>query len=163
MTKSCKLDVVFSRYRWVEVSEEPNFSFVDLPLATNFECFVTAQNLAGNSIASEVFSFQTLGSSGDRDSDGVPDEDDAFPDESVASVDSDGDGLPDAWNDNATSTEIFESGLTLDEDDDNDGFTDLEELEEGSDPLSPDSYPEIPRINIFTILKAIMDRRAITP
>jgi hypothetical protein len=34
----------------------------------------------------------------DTDMDGVPDLDDAFPDDPAASIDSDGDGMPDEWN-----------------------------------------------------------------
>ena len=37
------------------------------------------------------------------DGDGVPDIDDAFPNDLVASVDTDGDGSPDYWNQGATS------------------------------------------------------------
>jgi len=41
-------------------------------------------------------------------------------------LDTDGDGIPD----------------TMDTDDDNDGYTDAEEEEAGTDPLDPNSYPE---------------------
>ena len=51
----------------------------------------------------------------DSDSDGVSDANDAFPSDPAASVDSDGDGYPDAWNPGATQEQIDASGLTLDE------------------------------------------------
>ena len=50
----------------------------------------------------------------DSDGDGVPDIDDAFPNDLVASVDTDGDGSPDYWNQGATSSEINASVLVLD-------------------------------------------------
>ena len=80
----------------------------------------------------------------DTDGDGVPDDEDAFPDDPAASVDADMDGLPDAWNDGATQEEIDASELTLDNDDDNDGYTDEEEMADGADPSDPQSTP-VPR------------------
>ena len=77
----------------------------------------------------------------DTDMDGIPDDEDAFPSDPAASVDDDMDGMPDAWNDDATSLQIADSNLTLDEDDDNDGFSDTEEMADGSDPLDPTSIP----------------------
>ena len=38
----------------------------------------------------------------DTDGDGVPDDEDAFPNDPAASVDDDMDGMPDAWNDGVT-------------------------------------------------------------
>ena len=69
----------------------------------------------------------------DSDSDGIVDLEDAFVNDPAASIDFDGDGLPDEWNANATAAQISASPLTLDEDDDNDGVLD------GSDafPLDP--------------------------
>ena len=100
----------------------------------------------------------------DSDSDGVPDIYDAFPDDPAASVDSDGDGAPDDWNEDATDAQIAASSLVLDAfpsdasetadtdgdgvgnnadtDDDNDGYSDEEELRAGSDPLDSSSTPE---------------------
>ena len=43
---------------------------------------------------------------------------------------------------------ISESALTLDEDDDNDGYTDEEESAEGTDPANADSTPFVPRSRI---------------
>ena len=48
----------------------------------------------------------------DDDNDGSPDTEDAFPREPAASVDTDGDGQPDDWNDTATDLQIAGSGLT---------------------------------------------------
>ena len=79
----------------------------------------------------------------DTDGDGVPDDEDAFPDDPAASVDADMDGLPDAWNDGATQEEIDASELTLDNDDDNDGYTDEEEMADVV-PSNPQSTP-VPR------------------
>jgi hypothetical protein len=56
----------------------------------------------------------------DLDRDGVGDNADAFDDDAQESVDSDGDGI----------------GNNADPDDDNDGFTDEEELADGTNPLS---------------------------
>ena len=56
----------------------------------------------------------------DSDEDGVVDDKDAFPLDSSESLDSDGDGL----------------GNNTDTDDDDDGFSDEEELVDGTDPLS---------------------------
>ncbi|MCH1554148.1 MAG: thrombospondin type 3 repeat-containing protein [Luminiphilus sp.] len=86
--------------------------------------------------------------SSDSDGDGVPDDTDAFPADPAASADADMDGMPDAWNDDATSLQIADSNLTLDEDDDNDGFSDTEEIADGSDPLDPTSIPSTVRSRI---------------
>ena len=45
---------------------------------------------------------QSVETAPDSDGDGVLDQDDAFPNDSAASVDTDGDGSPDDWNPNAT-------------------------------------------------------------
>ena len=60
----------------------------------------------------------------DSDGDGVRDAQDAFPGDPAASVDTDNDGQPDDWNAGATDTQIAESTLILDNDDDNDGVED---------------------------------------
>jgi hypothetical protein len=61
------------------------------------------------------------------------------------------DGLPDAWNDGATQEEIDASELTLDNDDDNDGYTDEEEMAEGADPTDPESTPSTRSIIPFLV------------
>ena len=72
-------------------------------------------------------------SAADIDNDGVSDEDDTFPQDPAASVDSDDDGKPDSWNrgkDSGDST----TGLELDDDDDGDGISD----DDDAFPLDPD-------------------------
>lgn len=75
----------------------------------------------------------------DRDADGTADVDDAFPDNPAAATDTDGDGQPDAWNTGCAEDCQAGSGLTLDLDDDNDGMTDVYEIENGLDPRVDDA------------------------
>ncbi len=78
----------------------------------------------------------------DTDSDGVGDNKDAFPNNSSETLDSDGDAVGD--NSDAFPLDASESvdtdgdglGNNADLDDDDDGFTDEEELADGTDPLS---------------------------
>ena len=63
----------------------------------------------------------------------MPDDDDAFPTDPAASVDTDGDGMPDDWNEGATAEQIAASALTVDEDDDGDGTPDVSDIA----PLDP--------------------------
>ena len=93
----------------------------------------------------------------DTDMDGVPDDEDAFPNDPAASVDADMDGMPDYWNDDATSLQIADSALVLDEDDDNDGFSDAEEIAEGSDPFDPMSMPSMVRSRIPFLIPILSD------
>ncbi|WP_347332545.1 GLUG motif-containing protein [Marinimicrobium locisalis] len=58
----------------------------------------------------------------DTDNDGVVNDEDDFPQLAEASVDTDGDGNPDAWNGNCDATCQSESALTLDTDNDGDGI-----------------------------------------
>ncbi|SVC53368.1 uncharacterized protein METZ01_LOCUS306222, partial [marine metagenome] len=60
---------------------------------------------------------------------------DAFPFDAAASVDTDGDGMPDTLNGESTS----EPPLVEDLDDDNDGLLDLDEIANGTEPLNPDT------------------------
>jgi len=98
----------------------------------------------------------------DQDKDGIPDTEDAFPNDPAASVDKDGDGYPDQWN-SGKSVADSTSGLILDpfpddkyewldtdndgigdnqdDDDDGDGYNDTLEISEGSDPLDVTSIP----------------------
>jgi hypothetical protein len=62
----------------------------------------------------------------DKDGDGIADSDDAFPDDIAASIDGDGDGLPDEWNAGFSQADST-TGLTLDNDDDNDGVSDTDD------------------------------------
>ena len=52
---------------------------------------------------------------------------DAFPEDPAASVDTDLDGMPDDWNEDASETDIGNSELIIDEDDDNDGIPDVDD------------------------------------
>ena len=63
----------------------------------------------------------------DDDGDGDAAYLDDFPLNAAASVDTDGDGLPDDWNTGCDATCLSASGLTLDGDDDNDGVADGED------------------------------------
>ena len=76
----------------------------------------------------------------DSDGDGIKDAEDAFPDDPAASVDTDGDGMPDDWNEGYSAADSTTS-LVLDDDDDNDGYTDVEEIEAGSDPTDANDEP----------------------
>ena len=75
----------------------------------------------------------------DSDEDGIQDWRDAFPDDPAASVDTDGDGMPDDWNETATAEQISSSGLTVDTDDDNDGVLDQDD----DYPLDPTRFSEL--------------------
>ena len=63
----------------------------------------------------------------DTDNDGVVNEDDDFVDNRAASADTDGDGKPDAWLESCDSACQSGSGLTLDDDNDNDGVVNNED------------------------------------
>ncbi|MGD9503970.1 MAG: M4 family metallopeptidase [Syntrophobacteraceae bacterium] len=68
--------------------------------------------------------------SNDKDGDGVPDSQDAFPDDPQEWLDTDHDGI----------------GNNADMDDDGDGFSDAYEVQKGTDPLSAASHPARPPI-----------------
>lgn len=89
----------------------------------------------------------------DSDGDGVEDRLDAFPDDPAASRDTDGDGLPDDWNAGYSASDST-TGLTIDLDDDGDGYTDLEELEMGTDPADAGDIP-VGGLNMAVIKAAI--------
>ena len=61
----------------------------------------------------------------DVDADGVPNGQDAFPTDEGASVDTDGDGMPDDYNANCDADCRVRCPLVIDEDDDNDGLLDV--------------------------------------
>ena len=82
-----------------------------------------------------------LNEDGDDDNDGVDDDEDVFPLNNAASVDTDEDGFPDAWNEGCDSTCQSESGLTLDpfiNDSDNDGVPGIAGFEAQEDDF-PDN------------------------
>ncbi|MFV9644924.1 MAG: right-handed parallel beta-helix repeat-containing protein [Desulfobacterales bacterium] len=98
----------------------------------------------------------------DTDGDGVPDIQDEFPEDpsewidtdkdgtgNNADLDDDDDGMPDAWEAQYPGLDPYadDAGGDLD----GDGFTNLQEYQEGSDPAVPDSVPDqSPVINSFT-------------
>lgn len=77
----------------------------------------------------------------DDDNDGYPDDEDAFPLDATEHIDSDGDGVGDnsdafPQDDSETSdTDNDGIGNNSDTDDDNDGYSDEQELLDGTDPL----------------------------
>ena len=101
----------------------------------------------------------------DSDGDGVPDDEDAFPNDPNESVDTDSDGIgnnADTDDDGDTMPDAFESANGLDplnaadaaDDADGDGFTNLEEFQAGTDPQDAADFPpekKVP-VAIFTIL-----------
>ncbi|MDC3331414.1 hypothetical protein OAV43_04365, partial [Pseudomonadales bacterium] len=87
-------------------------------LKADFTLSVTNTNEGSGSIVWNT-------STGDRDNDGVPDDIDAFPNDPAASVDTDGDGLPDRWNIGAFAEDSTSTpALIKDMDDDGDGVLD---------------------------------------
>lgn len=70
----------------------------------------------------------------DSDGDGVPDEEDAFPEDPTETQDSDGDGL-------GNNREASLGTSPNNPDTDGDGFSDFAEVELGSDPLDPEDLP----------------------
>jgi hypothetical protein len=93
----------------------------------------------------------------DMDGDWVPDHEDAFPDDVSASEDTDGDGMPDNWNPGYSERDS-ESGLILDLDDDNDGYTDKEEADAGTNSQDASDQPVF-GMNII-LLKMALDKAA---
>ncbi|QIL90744.1 autotransporter subunit C [Microbulbifer sp. SH-1] len=83
-----------------------------LPDAWLEACDSTCQSTSGLTLDASL---------NDTDNDGVVNDEDAFVNNSAASVDTDGDGQPDSWLDNCDSACQTASGLTLDDDNDNDG------------------------------------------
>ena len=87
----------------------------------------------------------------DSDGDGYPDNEDVFPDDPDEWADNDNDGMgdnEDTDDDNDSMPDDWENIYGLNplvddsgEDFDNDGFTNFEEYEVGSDPANPDSIP----------------------
>ncbi len=77
--------------------------------------------------------------SGDFDGDGVLNSVDAFAYDRAASVDSDGDGMPDDWNSGYSAADSLSVPLVADSNDDNDSMTDAEEAIAGTDPTDANS------------------------
>ncbi len=85
----------------------------------------------------------------DDDNDSVNDLLDAFPLDPAASVDTDGDGMPDEFNAGATPEQIAASPLVLDLDDDNDGVSDADELVQGRNPKLNEAAALMPLLNVI--------------
>jgi hypothetical protein len=83
----------------------------------NINVYFRVRDSAGNvadSVSASIL-FDPNGTLRDTDSDGVLDVNDAFPNDPAASVDSDGDGYPDAWNIGKTKDDsTSEPKLTID-------------------------------------------------
>ncbi len=99
----------------------------------------------------------------DDDNDGVQDINDAFPLDRNESIDSDMDGVGDNTdncqkieNTNQLDTDLDGIGNACDEDDDGDGYSDLEEESAGTDPLDNTQYPR--NSSILKILPLILDQ-----
>ena len=97
------------------LGEEPDFSSI----------YITAQTAAGFASKGISKGIKLGVSTTDSDDDGVDNNLDSFPLDPFEWVDTDSDGI----------------GDNADEDDDNDGFTDAEELASGTNPLNPQSCP----------------------
>lgn len=100
--------------------------------------------------SSEAFALKSVN---DTDGDFVDDEEDAFPNDPSASIDTDGDGMPDDWNPGYSAGDST-TGLLVDRDDDNDGFSDKEEEEAGTDSLDAGDQP-VSGMSILLIKQAI--------
>jgi len=127
----------------------------------------------------------------DDDNDGVADDEDAFPLDANEATDTDSDGLgdngdncPNLSNQDQLDTDNDNQGDLCDADDDNDGLTDTEEADIGTDPLSrdsdgdgwsdkeevdggtdpldPNSAPELPQSNLLLLIPALCEQGKIT-
>lgn len=82
----------------------------------------------------------------DTDNDGVVNDEDDLPFMAEASVDTDGDGHPDVWNENCDASCQSNSSTTLDEDNDNDGFDNEDDafplIAAASVDADNDGYPD---------------------
>ena len=101
----------------------------------------------------------------DSDGDGSVDGRDAFPSDVAASVDTDGDGAPDDWNEGFSASDST-TGLILDTDDDDDGIEDSadafptdasEDQDSDGDGLgdNKDAFPNDPNLQYLDIEAAI--------
>lgn len=114
---------------------------VDIPLVSFGTLYFTisSRDVAGNTMTSSRFESSII----EHIPDPVDDDDDE-PEPPSPGVDSDGDGMEDLWE--------FDFGLEIGLDDseldtDEDGFTNLEEYEAGTDPTNVTDHPEIPVVD----------------
>lgn len=99
----------------------------------------------------------------DTDGDGVGDNADQFPEDPTETLDTDGDGVGDEADqfptDPSETIDTDSDGLgdNQDQDDDNDGFTDLEEIDAGSNPIDASDEPVRPlsQVLIWVALESI--------
>lgn len=104
---------------------------VDTKSLGNYSLSYTVIDAAGNASDAVIRQVEVVLEVLDRDSDGVNDVDDAFPDDPNESKDSDGDGLGDNYE-NEQGYNPFSS------DSDGDGVNDYQEELKGTDPRAPD-------------------------
>ena len=97
----------------------------DVDLKIFYDLELTRDGSSGDDLVNGRDSRANSDGPSDRDGDGVPDEDDAFPDDPNESSDFDGDGI----------------GDNADLDDDNDGYLDEIEVHCRTDPLDASDYP----------------------
>ena len=99
----------------------------------------------------------------DSDGDGVPDNEDAFPNDPAETTDTDGDGIgnnADTDDDGDTMPDDYETANSLDPldaadadgDADGDGFTNLEEFQAGTDPQNADDAPAVNKVPVAIII-----------
>jgi parallel beta-helix repeat protein len=93
---------------------DPRLQMFTFGIAGDYTVTLEVTDNAGNT-ATDTMIVHVTSTTVDSDGDGVPDSEDAFPDDPAASVDSDNDGKPDAWNPGYTA-EDSTTGLVLDDD-----------------------------------------------
>jgi len=110
-----------------------------LELGKKYTFNLSVSDPIGNRLEGYIFTFTVISwDDFDSDGDGAPNAKDAFPDNPMGAVDTDGDGMPDRllvaedWN----GTKLVE-----DMDDDGDGYNDTVEIREKTDPLDEKSFP----------------------
>jgi hypothetical protein len=121
--------------RWYQVRPDQAFAFPDDSVGSDLRWRAELQSpsparsprIEALGIEADVdFDLDGLvdGVDPDDDNDGVNDAGDAFPFDPAASVDTDGDGLPNDYNAGATQEQKDASPLVIDPDDDDDGVAD---------------------------------------
>ncbi|MEE9325772.1 MAG: PKD domain-containing protein [Cocleimonas sp.] len=101
----------------------PNQEFATV---SGFGSLIFSDPLQNSHEPGEWISIVTAAVLADSDNDGIPDNNDAFPNNPFETVDTDNDGI----------------GNNADSDDDNDGFSDAAETAAGTDPLDSNSRPQ---------------------